>query len=246
MLVLACSLGIAFFIYPLLSIFLVRKKPLYIALFPLLVGTIYLIMALGFAMETRGIGEAEELQHRPFIWAYFVFTVWAIAGAYWILENVLQSSKWLNGVAIAIGFGLLAVPWHFSADVQNLEKGGGLIHIPRCQYEAARYIGQVSDPQDLIQASNSSVALSAFAGRQNWIALFNRRLPKNYESQMQLFNQTVNQSDKDTIEQFMHTQKIRYFVSEPGVTPDWNALFQNRIAFECEGYRVFDFNSYRN
>jgi len=78
--VLLCSIGIAFLIYPLLSRKLFKEKPIYIGLFPYLVAVIYLVMALGFALETRGIGRPEELQHRPFIWAYFGFYRLDISG----------------------------------------------------------------------------------------------------------------------------------------------------------------------
>jgi hypothetical protein len=171
MLVLLCSIGIVLLIYPLITRKILREKPIYIGLFPYLVAAIYLIMALGFALETRGIGEAEELQHRPFIWVYFVFTVWTLAGAYWYFWANHSPSPRAKLVLIAIACGLMAVPLRFSADVQNLEVNGGLVRIPQCQYQVAQYLSQNSEPSSLIQDSASNLASSSFRTTKKYLAI---------------------------------------------------------------------------
>jgi hypothetical protein len=241
MLVLLCSIGIAFFIYPLLMRKLLKEKPLYIALFPYIVGAIYLVMALGFALETRGIGEAEELQHRPFIWAYFVFTVWTLAGSYWFFCAHYLPTMRTKVILIGIGCCLLLVPWRFSAGVQNLEVEGGLVHIPLCQYQVAQYLSSNSEPDQLIQDSTSNLVLSALSGRQNWLALFYRRLPAGYSERKEQLKNILQSSNANEITQFMRSKHIRYFIAEPGTLAQWNQFYPESIVYKCQGYRVFQF-----
>ena len=240
-LVLICSIGIALLIYPLITRKLLKEKPIYIGLFPYLVAAIYLIMALGFALETRGIGEAEELQHRPFIWAYFVFTVWTLAGAYWYFWADHPPSPQVKIALIAITCGLMVIPWRFSAGVQNLEVNGGLVHIPQCQYQVAQYLSQNSAPSSLIQDSASNLASSALSGRQNWLALFYRRLPVDYENRSAQLKNILQSNNAHEISQFMANERIQFFIAEPGALNQWNLFYPDSIVYECKGYRLFRF-----
>jgi hypothetical protein len=240
-LVLICSIGIALLIYLLMTRKLLKEKPIYIGLFPYLIAAIYLIMALGFALETRGIGEAEELQHRPFIWAYFVFTVWTLAGAYWYFWANHSPSPRAKLVLITITCGLMAVPFRFSADVQNLEVNGGLVRIPQCQYQVAQYLSQNSEPSSLIQDSSSNLASSGLSGRQNWIALFYRRLPVDYANRSEQLKNILQSNNAHEISQFMANERIQFFIAEPGALNQWNLFYPDSIVYECKGYRLFRF-----
>jgi hypothetical protein len=239
--VLLCSIGIAFLIYPLLSRKLFKEKPIYIGLFPYLVAAIYLVMALGFALETRGIGRPEELQHRPFIWAYFVFTVWALAGTYWFFYAYRPPSKWTKIILLGSACCLLFVPWRFSGGVQNLEVDGGLVQIPFCQYQATQYLAQHSKPDALIQDSDSSIATAALSGRQNWLSLYYHRLPAGYLTRTEQLKAILQSSSATEISQFMMSNRIQYFIARPGTLIQWNLFYPDSIIYECKGYRVFRF-----
>jgi hypothetical protein len=241
-LVLLCSIGIAFFIYPLLIRKLLKEKPLYIIFFPYIVAAIYLIMALGFALETRGIGRPEELQHRPFIWAYFVFTVWTLAGTYWFFYAHHAPSIRSKAILIGIACCLIVVPWRFSAGIQNLEVEGGLVHIPFCQYQVAQYLSRNSDPDALIQDSASSITLAALSGRQNWLSLYYHRLPIGYSKRTEQLKNILKSDNPIEITQFMTSEHIRYFIAEPGTLTHWNQFYSASMVYECKGFRVFDFH----
>ena len=136
---------------------------------------------------------------------------------------------------------MLATPWKYSAAVQNLEKDGGLIRIPRCQIEIARFLNEQSNIQDRIQANNSSLVYSAFSGRQNWIAMFYRRLPQQYAEHMQSFERLMQSESPTDIINFMHSNKIHYFIAEPGALTKWNQFFNKQILYQCQDYRIFQF-----
>ena len=46
----------------------------------------YLVMAMGLALDTRGVGTRDELLNRPLVWAYFVLAAWTAGGAYHLLS----------------------------------------------------------------------------------------------------------------------------------------------------------------
>jgi hypothetical protein len=229
LLVIFCSIGIAFIIYPLLIRKLLENNPIYIVLFPCLVATIYLIMSLGFALETRGIGRPEELQHRPFIWAYFVFTVWTVGGSYYYFFGQKSPSNKIKATLIGGTCSLLVVPWHFSQGVQNLEVMGGLTRIPLCQYQAAQYISQNSKPNALIQDSATNITTAALSGRQNWLSWYAHRLPVGHTQRTEQFKNILQSNNPLEISQFMRDNNIEYFIAEPGTLMQWDFHYPKKL-----------------
>jgi hypothetical protein len=140
-----------------------------------------------------------------------------------------------------MAFGLMVIPWRFSAGVQNLEVNGGLVHIPQCQYQVAQYLSQNSKPGSLIQDSASNLIPSALSGRQNWLALFYRRLPADYTNRSDQLKNILQSNNAIEISQFMSNEHIHFFVAEPGALNQWNLFYPDSIAFECKGYRIFRF-----
>jgi len=136
---------------------------------------------------------------------------------------------------------LMAVPWRFSSGVQNLEVGGGLVRIPQCQYQATQYLSQNSEPSNLIQDSASNLASSALSGRQNWLALFYRRLPADYTNRANQLKNILQSNNASEISQFMANEHIQFFIAEPGAQNQWNLFYPDLIVYECKGYRVFRF-----
>ena len=75
-----CTFGVYPVLYAALLGHLKRSFKPVVWLFPLMVVSIYLIMAIRLALDDRHIGMPEELLHRPFVWAYFVLVVWCAGG----------------------------------------------------------------------------------------------------------------------------------------------------------------------
>ena len=256
--VLICSIGAVFILYFLLTPFLIgtlrkiaragkhggaEKFNLWLWFFPLLVAFIYLVMALGFALEARNIGEGEELQHRPFIWAYFVFSVWAIGGLCYCWTNSQLrypqwSFYWLTSFAVllALLIGLHFAPW------PSIWKGRAeKITITACLFQASQWIRSHSNASEIIQDSGENLETAALSGRQNFIAKFNRRLPSGYVERQKEFDDFLIENDLKKVQNYLQKNQISWFLARPGDVLPWDNWFNQQKALECGGVRVFHF-----
>ncbi|MDQ2820460.1 MAG: hypothetical protein M3Y65_08695, partial [Pseudomonadota bacterium] len=59
-----------------------RTLPAALWWFPIIVFVNYMVMALGLALDTRGVGTPDELLNRPLVWAYFAVAAWTAAAGY--------------------------------------------------------------------------------------------------------------------------------------------------------------------
>src|SRR5262249_30148050 len=85
---------------------------------PLLAVGIYLTFV--FALPLDGtLADPVELQHRPFIWPYFLVTAWAGGLAALLVRRIPWGDERLGRWAVAAGAGcLLVVPFLLGYDVQ--------------------------------------------------------------------------------------------------------------------------------
>ncbi len=91
-----------------------------VALFPWVAIANYLIMALGLAPDRNPITQADELMHRPLVWAYFVVAAWVGGGVYEVvLKDGFARLPFVRAVRWAVFPVLLAVPLMLGRDVQS-------------------------------------------------------------------------------------------------------------------------------
>src|SRR5450830_703505 len=145
--------------------------------FPILIVANYLVMSIGLAFDTRGIGTPDELTNRPLVWAYFAVVAWTAGGGYYLA----------NGDGLPYGrtaqiflLGLLCLtpagPLVFSKNIQTFPTRQGVARyeefnaVPLCLVKAAQHIRDNSHPDEIIQDSKNDrrYIVTALSERQQF------------------------------------------------------------------------------
>jgi hypothetical protein len=144
--------------------------------FPILVIVNYLVMSLGLAMDTRGIGQPEELLNRPLVWAYFGVVAWTAGAAYaFAFGDSPPKSVRARGFIALLTLSSLIVPWLFARNLQTFPAAGfnnftEFNRFPTCLVRASHYLREHSRSGDVIQDSvnDRNLLVGALAERQGF------------------------------------------------------------------------------
>jgi hypothetical protein len=241
-----CTFGVFPFWYAGLMGYLRRSYHSAIWLFPIFVIVIYLLMATGLALDSKRVGTAEELLHRPFVWAYFVLVVWCSAGGYrkfW--GDSLPSSLCTKALLILLVLFLVIVPIRFSESIQTFKSWGiNDQELPGCQLKVAQFLRSNSNTDDVVQDSMNDhhFILSALSERRPFaINSGGVRAPKGAQQRLESLQDLRNMREPSQVEGFMKGNAIKWYVSSEGDRVQWRELLTNRIAFQCDNYRVYHF-----
>lgn len=222
-----------------------------ILLFPVFIVINYLIMAIGLAIDSRGVGAPEELLNRPLSWAYFGLVSWT-AGAlyYFTFGNAPPTQtygKVMAGVILSVG--LLGVKM-LSGNLQTQPAWSGygtyseFNSAPLCLVKSAEYIRQNSPFKDLIQDSNNDPKLivTAIAERQLFVGDSDFGGVGMEQSKRILeLEQWSLMSDVDEIRAFAAMQQIQWYLVQPPKKNFWPKAIGNNISFKCDDYIVYHF-----
>jgi hypothetical protein len=228
-----------------------RTAPKAVLLFPAFVIVNYVFMALGLAMDDRGIGNPDELVNRPLVWAYFVVTVWTAGGAYAVLfGNRLPKSRAVRmagAATLALG---LAVPFAFSRDLQTMPAWGyprfsDFNAHPRCLLDAAGYVRDHSRIGDVVQDSDNDprFVVTALTERQAY-AIKSRlggRASMPLQARFAELEGFSALTDSESIDVFARERNIGWYLLRPESNVTWPKDFLDSSVFECGGFRVFQF-----
>jgi hypothetical protein len=237
------------FVAPLyLSIFFRIKKTsgAAIAFFPVLVAVVYVLMATCLSLDTRHIGNPEELLNRPFVWAYFILLVWAVAGAYQCLfGDRTPPSAPAKYAVIALVLCLLAVPVLQRTEIQTYKLWGiGYQELPICQVKAADFVRANSGPRDVIQDSlnDRRFILSGLSGRQSFaIDTGGIRAPAGVDARLASLRMVKSLGTPSQVEAFMKENSIAFYVTNPDDSVAWVNVMNGNKVFQCDQYRVYRF-----
>jgi len=236
------SLGGLFFIYLFIFWFLNKRLNASITYFPFFIIGIYLVMSLGLALNESDVGLPEELLHRPFVWAYFVVTLWAIAGAYYIYvgDRIPNSPivKW--GLFSALGL-FLIVPLKYSLNIQG-HVGSSQIKIPSCEYKLAQFLRANTSRKMIFQEykQDASMAITAFSQRQEFAVNFiGTKLPRPIRERLIELTIIKNSRDPIILKNYMEDNRISYLIVDPESDYGWIMRGLNKPIYECSGYKIF-------
>ena len=246
LMIIICTFGFFSVFYTVLLGHLKRYFKPVVWLFPLLVVTAYLVMSSCLALDDRHIGSAEELLHRPFVWAYFVLVVWcAGAGYHRLFGYALPANRQVTWLFLLFTLALAIVPISFGKGISTMKSWKiGYQELPVCQVETARFIRANSHANEVIQDSMSDphFILSALSERKPYaIDTGGVRMPVGIKPRLNLLKQLKELNDGNEIESFMKEHAIRWYVVNPKGTVQWTEATMRRVAFECGGYRVYHF-----
>jgi hypothetical protein len=237
------SMGWALAIYPLVLKLLYRKVGLSVALFPVLIISIYVVMALGLALNDSEVGLPEELLHRPFVWAYFILTVWTAAGLYLLAANASIPSRVKKFYPFALIILFILFPFNNYENIQGHTQSSQ-IHIPICVYQSAKFIQTHHNAKGVFQDSqvDSGMILTALSTKQEFAVNFlGTKTPKLVQRRTLEIEGLRSNSDPKAIVDYMQTHRISYFTVSPTSKLAWDRALDDRVVFECDGYRIYQF-----
>jgi hypothetical protein len=229
-----------------------RREPS-VTWLPMSTVAIYLILALGMSKGKPGWAGAEELAHRPFVWAYFVVVTWCGGEFYMWLRRM----GWLTSIgarvtmAVAVGL-LLAFAFSQGSHIHYRVSWGSQLtnaRIPRGLVESCQFVRENSAPEEVIQDSkNDPLSLcGALAERRAYLA--------NAHSETlngALYSQRKTQAGR--LKEIRDAGQLQTFVRDTGITwyilhPDdyvaWPSGFLAKPVFSSLGYRVYRFTTVR-
>jgi hypothetical protein len=222
-------------------------------LFPFLVVLNYLVMFLGLALDTKVVGQPEELLHRPFVWAYFVVAAWSGAGVYVLLfGNGPPANKFARFVAAIIAISSFSVPLVWARNLQTLPFKGydsyrELNSVPSGLMKACLYIRKHSQAEDLIQDSENDPKfwVTGLAERQDFAVecrLWKKTpYPRgHYRRVKELASLKNTRNELDLIE-FFRRHKISWYLLQPESKVAWPTSFLEKPVFRAGDYRVYHF-----
>jgi len=221
--------------------------------FPLLVIANYLVMSIGLALDTRGVGTPDELMNRPLAWAYFAVVAWTAGGAYYLaIGDRLPRSRVARAALLALFCLALLGPLVFSKNLQTYPARKGFATyaefnaVPLCLVQASRFIRDNSHPQDTVQDSENDprFVVTALAERQLFAgeSIFGKP-GKNLQERLDGLASFRAMQDAAEVKFYAASHKIDWYILQPGTAVSWPASFLQEAVFACDGYRVFRFKN---
>jgi hypothetical protein len=250
-----CTFGVAGLAYPFLAVGQARSMRLSVLLFPLMVVGVYLFMSLALAYDDRQIGRPEELQHRPFPWAYFVLYAWVGGAAYRAVWGDAAPPR----VPARVALGLLlvaglAVPAYCGHNVALGPAGTWGLAQPNTYkpfdaglIDAATYIRRQSRGRRPVMQDSSAdplLIVSAFAEAQPYAAncRVTIRSPKGLVGRLEEVKRLPEFRDARDVRKFAVDRGIAWYLLRPGDKVNWPSRFLSHPAYESHGYRVYHFD----
>jgi hypothetical protein len=218
----------------------------------------YLVMSQGLALDSRAIGRPEELLHRPFVWAYFIFVIWSAAAVYAMLlpeESAGSESAWgaqqdrfAPALVAFVATLALAVPAFLGRGIHSLvlwypDVRG--VAIPSCVVKSANYIRTNSKALDVVQASDNDphFVVSALTERQLFVAAVGGvRTPEGVYRRLSQVNYRLNRmTGSDEVAAFFNQNGIAWYLRRADATLTWSEVTDKFVVFRCESVRVYHF-----
>lgn len=228
-----------------------RSIPKEFVLFPILVLGNYLIMTMGLAEDTRGVGTPDELINRPLVWAYFVVAAWSAAFGYRLFIGIdIPKGKAIAGVvgvlAVCVGATVFVAPNlqtlpHLPGHSNFIQSGS----VPECLVKAADYLRRSSLPNSIVQDTEADprFIFTALSERQLYVGntTFGGGNPVHRQRLLELAKIRTIPHAHELNESF-RKNGIEWFLAYPDSNLAWPKVVLNNPAFSCNGYRLFHFS----
>ena len=227
-----------------------RTLPAMVWWFPIIVTSNYMLMAMGLAFDTRGVGSADELLNRPLVWAYFVMASWtaavgyrALAGEYWPQGRARAGAALV--LVLGLGAALYSAPnlQTFPGHPENATFAASG-SVPDCFVQAATYVRLHGGPADVIQdgAADPQFILVALSERQLYVGRGNfNGGSATQKLRLAELADLAQLSDAGQVRQFFSARGITWYLQQPGTPLAWPQALLAEPAFACGEFRLFHF-----
>ena len=223
-----------------------------ILFFPLLVVANYIVMSLGLAMDTRGIGTPDEFLNRPLVWAYFAVVTWTAGAAYAARFGNDPPRGTRTRIAVALlALVSLVIPWAFSANFQTFpawhefSSFRQFASYPLCRVRAALYVRDHSHADDIVQDSENDFRYltTGLAERQAFVIanMLKSREQSGLRQRLEEAETFKQMTDVAELTNFAAMRKISWYLLHPTSEVSWPKSVIESAVYECDGYRVYHF-----
>lgn len=238
---------------PLLAAAARKKIALHVLVFPFLVVATYLLMAIGLALDDKGIGSPDELVNRPLVWAYWVVAAWTAGCAYHLaFGNRLPAARPARAALLAACGLALTSPLAFARNFQTFPAWSSMARyenfnaVPVCLSRAAEFIKDNSRSSERIQdsANDARFILTALTERQSFAgASIFTRPTKALQERLDELGVLQTMQDAAAVRNYFAAHHVGWYLLQPGANVAWPADLLDSAVFECGGYKVFHFGT---
>jgi hypothetical protein len=246
--VLLAALGLLLPLSIVLAILVRKQTPRMFLLFPFVIIANFLAMFLGLALDMRS-STPDELSHRPVMVVYFMVATWVGGAAGLLLLQSRRLSRMARPALLGLALVLMIVPAIFGSGIHRMWALASIsppLRVPRGLVEAAHYIREHSDPQELIQDSlfDRFCTVAALSERKAFVARSQTRIMHNadlVEQRVEMVENFVSLKLASEIPAMARQLGIRWFLLTRGNRVSWPEEIANHPAFESDGYKVYRF-----
>jgi hypothetical protein len=240
------ALGIFAVVAPLTWFLVVRGKT-WQAPERISMATVAILLLMTFGLS----GDAGELIHRPFVWAYWLVGS-LTAGRLFSMAagRHLQPPTWAVAVSIVA---LMLVPVRYGSGLERGKWSGAdafsNLRVDRGLVDCAHYIrGQL--PTDAVAQDSRLDGLlilgglgerRSFAARLAvWMSVSKAFRESPYQEQLRKLQSLQQATNVPDLQRSVRDTGIRWYVVHPGDSYPWPSEFRDRPLFESNGYKVYD------
>jgi len=229
-----------------------KRVALPVLCFPLLVVANYLVMAIGLAEDSRGVGTPDELLNRPLVWAHFVVAALGMGLLCRTWAGRVRPDSPLRGrVAAAALFGVMLCGAQYAApglqtypghrDMGDFSLSNA---VPTCVVNAAAFIRAHGQPGDIVQDASGDprFVLTALSERQLYVgAVGFGGAQREQQARRDDIARFMRLREAAQLEQFTATRGIAWFLANPQPALAWPVEIAGKPAYACGGYRLYRF-----
>ena len=245
------TFGIWLAVTPIVAMAVRTRTTAAVLFFPIAIMVNYLVMSIGLAPDTRGIGTSDELLNRPLVWAYFAVAAWTAGGGYYLVfGNRLPQGRIVQTGLLAFLCLAFAGPWVFSQNLQTFPARRGFASyeefnsVPLCLVKASQHLRENSRTDDIIQDSENDrrFIVTALSERQRFAgeSIFGQPT-KELQERLDGLAAFKAMRNADELEAYAQSHNISWYLLHPDTSVLWPESFLQQAKFNCGGYRVYRF-----
>ncbi len=220
---------------------------------PLLAGALF--VSAFFLIPRNETGNADELQHRPCAWAYFLVAVWCGGKAYWLLARAWHA--WPRAellVFLAALTLLLVVPYHYAKKAISPRidwtRAFNHVPVPVGLVRSAEFLRAHAPAGDVVEDSHydPECVFTGLAERREYLTRPGIRESVPAEpfrevarQRRELLDRMKAAGTREALRGFLRQTGIRWYVVHPGDQFAWPADCLAHPAFVWGGFKVYDF-----
>jgi hypothetical protein len=229
------------------AVWLRKRTPTLIALFPFLLTSNFLAMFFGLALDFQS-STPDELSHRPLMVMYFGVVTWAGGATVLALVSSRRLARMARPALLGLAVLLLAVPAHFGTGVHRIwaMRRFAPVRVPIGLVRAAEYLRDHGGARDVFQDSQFDrvYTVAALSERRAFAAHTLTRMPYNHErieEREVAVEHLMQLREVAAIATTARELGLQWFLLDPSDRVAWPDELKSRPAFEMNGYRLYRF-----